>query len=448
MSPINAIFGKQTNLTGSDVDMVNTVHEIAQKLYNTLLGFLDQYMRRFNASVYEMSRIMQYLRMAMRRANAMVMSMLYTGITMFRGMLNTIQFIIKVVLIICGIMIAIMIILIFVLFPFIPLIMAVLATIVSTVLALSSIMSGDIAQQANNDKGGFCFAENTQIQIRRDNEVILVPISEIKLGDELSNYSKIKAIIKMDGKDVKLYSVNGIIVSGSHLIYGLDKQWKCVEDDTRAKPVNIKSNILYCFNTTTHTIPVYSPELNKNIWFKDWEELDDNDLKGQYLWSYSILKMLNKCTNYNIWRRGLKFSNEIPLIGRRIKVKTSQGFVEVNDVKLFEKVLDRNGKEQSVLGEIYAQIEGIEDNEKWNTEMYEYADDIWIKGKENYNKSNNIALGKTLITETGEFIIWDEVENKEKIVRDFTEVGHNKIHKTYSMVASRLRLYKTMNEII
>jgi hypothetical protein len=68
-------------------------------------------MRRFNASVYEMSRIMQYLRMAISRANAMVMSMLYSGITMFRGMLNTIQFVVKVILIICGIMLAIIIIL-------------------------------------------------------------------------------------------------------------------------------------------------------------------------------------------------------------------------------------------------------------------------------------------------------------------------------------------------
>ena len=104
MTPINALFGKQFNIATSAIDMVNTIRDIAQKLYNTLLGFLDQYMRRFNASVFEMSRIVQYLRMAMRRANAMVISMLYSGITIFRGMLNSIQFVINVVLIICGIL--------------------------------------------------------------------------------------------------------------------------------------------------------------------------------------------------------------------------------------------------------------------------------------------------------------------------------------------------------
>ena len=90
-----------------------------------------EYYKKFNASVFEMSRIVQHLRMAMRRLNAMMVSMIYTGLTMFRGMLNTIQFIIKVILTICGIMLGIMIILIFVLFPFIPMILAVLGTIVS-----------------------------------------------------------------------------------------------------------------------------------------------------------------------------------------------------------------------------------------------------------------------------------------------------------------------------
>jgi hypothetical protein len=45
----------------------------------------------------------------------------------------------------------------------------------------------------------------------------------------------------------------------------------------------------------------------------------------------------------------------------------------------------------------------------------------------------------TIITETGEFIIWDELEKKEKLVRDFTDIGYNSIYETYSFVADRLR---------
>jgi predicted ATPase len=46
-----------------------------------------------------------------------------------------------------------------------------------------------------------------------------------------------------------------------------------------------------------------------------------------------------------------------------------------------------------------------------------------------------------LITETGEYIVWDPSEQKEKIVRDFTEIGYDSIYETYSFVEERLRTY-------
>lgn len=449
MAPVNMLFGKQADIASSAVGMVDTIRQIAATLYNTLSSYLEQYYLKFNASIYEISRVIQYLRMAFRRANGMMMSMLYSGITMFRGMLNTIQFVIQVILIICGIMLAIIIILFFVLFPFIPMILSVLGAIVSTVIALIMVMSIDTANQANSDKSGFCFSENTQIIIKKDNKEILVSVKDIKLGDELINGSKITAVIQMDGKGVQLYNVNGILVSGSHLILGTDEHWKSVSNDERAKKVETISDILYCFNTTTHNIPIYSPELNKSIIFKDWEEIDDNDIKGQYIWSYNILKMLNKNLNYRFWKYGIKPADELPLIGRRIKIKTPSGFIEIEKLKLFDKIVDRKSKEQRIIGIINANIDNLEDNGKWNTELYEETEDkVWIRGSANFTRGTGCAIGITLITETGEFIIWDEMEEKEKIVRDFTEVGHTEIYKTYPLVASRLRLFKNRNELI
>jgi hypothetical protein len=422
--------------------MVNTVRDIAQKLYNTLLGFLDQYMRRFNASVFEMSRIIQYLRMAMGRANAMVMSMLYSGITIFRGMLNTIQFVIKVILIICGILLAIIIILIFVLFPIIPLILSVLGAIVATVLALTMVISGEVANEASSDRGGFCFAENTKILVKRNNKEILVSVKDIKIGDELGNdCGKVTAVIQMDGKEVPLFNINGIDVSGSHLVFGTDNIWKSVSKDERAKPVDKKSDVLYCFNTTTHKIPVSS--LDDIIQFRDWEELEDDDVRGQFIWNYIILKNLNKHSNYTKWEKGLKSYSDLPLIGSNIKVKTKDGFVEISKLSLFGRVLDRNGVEQRILGIVNAEIDDTLDNGKWHTELYEYKEDVWVKGLSTVQKGNVSARGLTIITDSGEFIIWDEVEKREKIVRDFTDIGHKEIHLTYPMVASRLRSWNS-----
>ena len=451
MMPINALFGKQVGLAGSALDVVNTIRKMAASMYAAFSGYLMKFYGEFNRSVYEISRIIQYFRMAMGRANAMAMSMLYSGITLFRGMINTIQFIIKVILIICGIMLAIIIILFFILFPFIPMILAVLGAIVATVLSLITIMSGSLADEANSDKRGFCFSETCEIIVKEHNKETPKSVKDIKIGDELgNNCGKVTATILMSGKEVELYSINGIVVSGSHLVLGLDNQWKCVSTDERAKKVDNTSNILYCFNTTTHTVPVFSPEFKTHILFRDWEEFDDNDQLGEYTWTYTILKMLNNNSNYPKWKDGLKVDMNIPVMGRNIKVKTNMGFVEISAISslwspnMSMRCLTRDNQEEEILGVVSAEIDGIDDdNGLWNTELYEWVNGVWIKGLSTVKESNNGtigACGMTLITESGEFIIWDEMEQKEKIVRDFTEIGYKEIHKTYSMVSSRLRL--------
>jgi len=116
MAPINAIFETQVNVAGSSVGMLNSIRAVTAKMYEVFSKMMEQYFKKFNSSVYEMSRIVQYLNMAMTRLNAVVMSFMYTGITMFRGMINTIKFIIRVCLIMTGIMFAIIIILFFILF--------------------------------------------------------------------------------------------------------------------------------------------------------------------------------------------------------------------------------------------------------------------------------------------------------------------------------------------
>jgi hypothetical protein len=449
MAPINAIFGKHANLAGGALDMVNTIRKIAASMFNALLGFLDTYFRRFNASVFEMSRVMQYLRMAMRRANAVVVSMIYQGITMFRGMLNTIQFVIKVILIICGILLAIIIILIFVLFPFIPMILAVLGAIIATVLALVMVIAGTVANEASSDKSGFCFSETTKIVVKENDKEVEKLVSEIKIGDDLGySCGKVSAVIQMNGKDVELFDICGVIVSGSHLVLGTDNIWKTVAKDERAKKVDTQSKILYCFNTSSHDIPIVCSD-SSILKFREWEEIEDEDKLGQYTWIYTILKTLNNNTNYSKWKDGLKVGAEVPLMGRNIKIKTAIGFVELWRLSLFGSVLDRNGNEQEVLGIINAEIEGIKEGDgKWNTELYEMNEGIWVKGASTVKESNESACGMTLITETGEIIIWDEEGQKEKIVRDFTEIGHKEIHKTYPLVDSRLRLFRSPNEII
>lgn len=451
MGPIQTIFSKQVNIASSGVDNVNTLRGITHTLYNSLLSFLDPFYRKFIAGVHQMSRIVQYMHMAIKRVNAMMIGMLYSGITMFRGMLNTIQFVMKVILIVCGIMIAIMIILIFILFPFIPMILSVLGAVVATALSLVMVVGGqvkDMADTANNSKGGFCFAENTTISVIRNNQQIPVNVKDIKIGDKLANScGKISAIIIMNGENIPLYNINNVFVSGSHLVLGTDGIWKSVASDERAKKTENNSKRLYCFNTTSHTIPIIADKIV--TLFRDWEELDDKDLKGQWLWNYTILKILNKNSSYSKWKNGLQPSTTFPLMGHDILIKTIDGFVPISSLTIENSiVINKDGRKEKVLGIIVGEIDNItitNYNGKWHTELYELNNNVWKKGKSTINSGNNSTIGYSIITESGEFIILDENQQKEKVVRDFTDVGYKRIHETYPLVASRLRLLNANN---
>jgi hypothetical protein len=457
-APLNAVLGKQVNLAGSASGMMNSIRNIAQTIYNTFSSYMEGYFKKFKASVFEMSRIVQYLKMAVDRMNGIVMSIVYTGITMFRGMVNAIQFIIKIILFICVIMLIIIIILFFILFPVMPIIMTTLGAIIITVVAMASVMSGSLAADAEDKKKGFCFSGDTLVSVWREEVVQRIPIKDVRVGDELQGAdggTRVTAVIHMDGEDVELYDLLGVTISESHLVKGTDGVWKSVGQDERAIKTEKRERILYCLNTTTRIIPVRASD-GSLLSFRDWEEIEDDDEAGQYGWNELVLSLLNRDASQWMHSKDARMPTDIPLVAAERLVKTRTGFVPVSFFTIpqggqrvsFGSVLDRHGNEQRVLGCVRGEVEEYEldgDSTQWNTELYEERDGVWIKGTTmglkptTGHKGHKALQGIHLITETGEWILWDEGEKKEKIIRDFTEVGYDSIHNTYPFVSSRLR---------
>lgn len=469
LSPLQAIFGKHMNLATDASQMVNTMRSIAKTLYDSFLSYLDPYFTRFVEGVYEMSRITQYLRMAMRRVQAVMLSTVWTGLTLVRTIMNSVSFVIKVVMVILGILVALLIILIFVLFPFIPLILSVIG-------AIMAVAVGSTLGEAASFQSSFCFADDTKILVKKyeNNEwkEEIINVSLVKVGDLLGkNCGKVTAVIQMDGSGVELYNLDGIYVSGSHTVYGSDNKWKLVEQDERATKTNKKTPILYCFNTESHNIPVIGE--NKLILFRDWEELSDSDVKGQMLWNYHILSRLNKYSNYYTWKKDITKNTDIPIISNNTKVATKNGNIPIKEIKLHDRVMSAKGYETYVIGIVDGIIDNSvnpdngnntyrkyttslllpqnTNNEKpWHTELiyFDNSERVWKRMKSTVSDEMRVVDGKTLITESGDFIIVDQdVEDSKKAcdyitVRDFTDVGYESIQDTYQFVASRLRLEK------
>jgi hypothetical protein len=342
-------------------------------------------------------------------------------------------------------MIAVIIVLWFVLFPVVPLIISTLGAIVTTVLALSMVISSQVADQANKSKGPFCFHENTMITIVDEQGIEKsIPIKDSKIGYKFKDGSKITAIITMDGTNVPLYDVQGIHVSASHLIKGTDGIWKSVCEDERAVPTMKTCAILYCLNTTSHNIPIESDKSQEPILFRDWEEFAEEDTKGHYSWNFIVLKILNNYSSYSKWKDSLTVSTEVPLLSPNMKVKTASGYIELSKLVIgISHLLDKEGKLQRVLGIVKGEAgKGKDTINTWHTELFEWKNGVWAKGQSTVREGIKDIIGQNIITETGEFVIWDDTTKTDKIVRDFTDIGHQTIHETYPLVASRLRIYE------
>lgn len=110
-----------------------------------------------------------------------------------------------------------------------------------------------------------CFDENTMIQTLKGSK----PMKEIRIGDRLlGNMAVVTSVYKMDGDGIQMYSLSGILVSGSHKVSYKGKFIR-VDKHPSAKKVAKESTNLVCLNTSNHRISI------KNYEFLDFVESND-----------------------------------------------------------------------------------------------------------------------------------------------------------------------------
>lgn len=446
MGPVSWLMGKQANMAGSALSVLNQVRQIMNRIRDSFLKYISSYTEKLKTSMIELRRIFIYLRMGVQRMIAIAMSTIYMGLTLFRGMINAIQAVIRVVLIICAIMIVVIIILWFILLPVIPFILTTLTAVVSLVVALSVVMSGSLATEAESQKGGFCFAENTQIYVKRNGDQSKIQISMVELGDEIINPSTnethtVTMVMEVINTNVEWYEVDGIFVSGDHRIKDEMGKWVLVREDRRSIPHNQHdTKRIYCLNTSTRQIPIKGNDDTVYL-FRDWEELEEKDYEGHRMWREEVLKRLNPYEK--IKKEELEKEQDIPVLSGKIRVNTVNGWRYINDLQIGDCIIGRNKTVQSILGKVRIKEEELRDeNDEWIKGGYIWDTVIkrWCPWTEDTVKSevkgSPINYGWNIVTETGELCVY--YKDKEIWIRDFTEVGHREIKEMYGLVFQRL----------
>ena len=119
-----------------------------------------------------------------------------------------------------------------------------------------------------NDTDALCFHPNTLIRKKNGS---LCKISKLLVGDEIDGNSRIIQVLKLNNTMKEcFYSLNNILVTGSHLIYYQSK-YIPVHAHPNAKKTEQYSDILYCLVTDNHIIQI------NDLIFHDWEDDDERN---------------------------------------------------------------------------------------------------------------------------------------------------------------------------
>ena len=114
-----------------------------------------------------------------------------------------------------------------------------------------------------------CFDELTLISLQNSNNI---HIKDINVGDKLEDGSYVTAKIKVTSFGMKIYKLNGVIVSESHLVK-YNNNWIRVGQHPNAEQIKYNKPFLYCLNTSNKII-----QLNGFL-FSDWDEITNDKLQ-------------------------------------------------------------------------------------------------------------------------------------------------------------------------
>jgi hypothetical protein len=420
--PVFKIFRLFLDSLTQTSDGLFNIKALLANMWDKWNKIVDPFMRRFQLVFNQFRLTFIKLFSAMQRTMGIAVSTIYAGLSAIVTMLSFIDLlatIIQSALIALFVMVAL---LPFVFGPFLPLM--IIAQI--AVSKARSITGSD-----------FCLAKNTKIATSQG----VLPIEQIKIGNVLISGATVLGTMKFITTSDDLYDINGVIVSGSHIIYK-DGSPYLVKDYKGAIPYNGQPiSELYCLITSDHTISVVSN--NGLEVFADWEEFSSyTDLEK---WHKQVFETLNPGVLYKapIDLRNLHTES---VFSENTQVYTPEGYVPIKSLLPGDWVFDNFGSKIRVNGIVEVGKSEVLGAVPIGDGNY-MSKSVWFHDNLEWNQPTQIPefdvkteKWYSLFTQTGQFII--KVANQNTFVRDFTDIGPDKIHETYDWVLESLRKQK------
>lgn len=411
LSPMLKLFSKQIDATKPITDSMKYLREMAATLMKPLMNIFKRLWDRFGYIVFQAARIFYKLYSAMDRIFGIATAAVFAGMSMYKAIQNAIGFVFQVIIAILVVLCILVIFLYFIMWPVIPLILTMIGILSATVYA------GNVSGMA----GSFCVAPSTLVATKSGWKMV----SELVPGEELED-GVIEGILKFDGIG-QCVSIDGLVISKSHLIF-YDGAWILAGDHPVMVPCETPPS-LYCLNTSSRMWKVKSD--GGEYMLRDWEELPDL-AELDFAWETMISTLLNGSPPVRshpgrglcgedtvVWTRTGPIDICDVVVGDYVKDKA--GYTKVLGTYCDTSLVPRSGPNSSIW---YYSIT----KKRW---IHPYLEECCKKG-----------YGFHLITESGTFYIGFTRhglrEQGQLLVRDFTEVGADRIHETYAFTADCL----------
>ena len=413
LQPVFKIFSLFTDALTQSLSGLFSIKSLLSNMWNKWNSMSDVFTRRFQSVFHNFRVTFTKIFNAMEKSYGVAVSSLFAGISTIHTMTSFLDLVIKIIITILIILVVMVILLFFVLAPFVPLIITVIGIVAATA------MGGAVGGMA----GAFCFTPETLIMTTNGP----VRIDKVKLGTELSSTNRITGLMRFAPNTYDLYYLDGICVSGTHIIYYNGKPIH-VKDHPKATRLFKETVPLYCLITSEHTIPIVgSLEIHT---FADWEELDTEQELSE--WYTTIFSKLNNKTTIDVPSTNTLCSESAVALGTLID--TPSGPVPIEHLRPGTMVLGITGATK-VLGTVQLDPSSVQacttiGETQLSAGSWVFANGVWD------HPTSTTAPGQTmwysLFTESGTY----QVHTQEGSVslRDFSDIGNDEIAETYDMV--------------
>ncbi len=276
-------------------DAADAVADVFYDLWRFCYEAYSAFMDRMKGAAKLFHNFMIQLHSIVERLQAAVLSIVFGLISLIMAYINSVQLVLIVAIVIIGILIALQIILFFLLLPISGLIITMTALISVIVVAVATAISA--AMVAEMFTPGVCFATGTRILMADGSTQ---PIEALLTGAVLHGGARVTATHQFWSLD-PLYELNGIQVTGDHLVFDDNKQLRPVREHPGARPIPTSAmdwlrggRALWCLTTSTRTIPcVHGISPMQLTLFADWEEIAEGDREHLIQWYTEVWHTLN-----------------------------------------------------------------------------------------------------------------------------------------------------------